>query len=73
MICSHDCVRWKRCSIMDLNPGKECNLVEPVEYYYESVASPGKWKLCFDEVHCMQMAKIGYNVKKVMREIVIGV
>jgi hypothetical protein len=54
------------CPLTVINPGKECRSY--IEYYYCSQASPGKWKRCFDEAHCMQMANIGYSVKKVVRE-----
>ena len=60
-----------RCGRMEVKGGEvcpSCGHTKPqiAIYYYMSKSSPGKWKRCHDEGHCMQMARIGYEVKKVV-------
>ncbi len=47
--------------------------VEIVEFWYQSRVDVdsrgvGIWKQCIDEAHCLQMAGLHYNVKKIIRK-----
>ena len=76
-------------SILPLSPGETCQICgqtielpmahkEMEEFYYQSKVDVddkgiGIWKHAVDEGHCLQMHRLDYNVRKIIRRIPVAV